>query len=95
LTRQYVPKARTLGREPRPLLLAECEELGAGQDGIAIDLGCGEGTDGLPQLAAPLDETALCSLVNVPAAAAAYLCVFEFVVQILPHFLADVVVGQQ
>lgn len=38
-------------REPRPLLLAACEELGAGQGRLAIDLGCGEGTDTLELLA--------------------------------------------
>jgi SAM-dependent methyltransferase len=39
------------GREPRSLLLAACEELGAGRGRLAIDLGCGEGTDALELLA--------------------------------------------
>ena len=43
--------AWSAGREPRPLLLAACQELGAGQDRLAIDLGCGEGTDTLALLA--------------------------------------------
>ena len=43
--------ARSAGREPRPLLLAACQELGVGQDRLAIDLGCGEGTDALELLA--------------------------------------------
>ena len=43
--------ASSAGRAPRPLLLAACEELGAGQDRMAIDLGCGEGTDALELLA--------------------------------------------
>ena len=43
--------AWSAGREPRPLLLAACEELGAGRDRLAIDLGCGEGTDTLELLA--------------------------------------------
>ena len=43
--------AWSAGREPRPLLLAACRELGAGQDRTAIDLGCGEGTDALELLA--------------------------------------------
>ncbi len=34
--------AWSAGREPRPLLLAACQELGAGQDRTAIDLGCGK-----------------------------------------------------
>jgi len=38
--------AASAGREPRPLLLAACQELGAGQDRLAIDLGCGEGRTG-------------------------------------------------
>ena len=44
----YASSAR---REPRPLPLAACEELGPGQDRQAIDLGCGEGTDTLELLA--------------------------------------------
>ena len=43
--------AWSTGRAPRPLLLAACEELGAGHDRLAIDLGCGEGTDALELLA--------------------------------------------
>ena len=43
--------AWSAGREPRPLLLAACEELGAGRGRLAIDLGCGEGTDALELLA--------------------------------------------
>ena len=43
--------AWSAGREPRPLLLAACQELGAGRDRLAIDLGCGEGTDALELLA--------------------------------------------
>jgi tellurite methyltransferase len=43
--------ASSAGREPRPLLLAACEELGPGQGRQAIDLGCGEGTDTLELLA--------------------------------------------
>jgi SAM-dependent methyltransferase len=43
--------AWSAGREPRPLLLAAEQELGAGQDRLAIDLGCGEGTDALELLA--------------------------------------------
>ena len=39
------------GRASRPLLLAACQELGAGQDRMAINLGCGEGTDALELLA--------------------------------------------
>ena len=39
------------GREPRSLLLAACEELGAGRGRLAIDLGCGGGTDALELLA--------------------------------------------
>ena len=43
--------AWSVGREPRPLLLAACQELEAGQYRLAIDLGCGEGTDALELLA--------------------------------------------
>ena len=39
--------ARSVGRAPRPLRLAACREPGAGQDRMAIDPGCGEGTDAL------------------------------------------------
>jgi trans-aconitate methyltransferase len=38
------------GREPRPMLLAACERLGAGAGRMAVDLGCGEGTDALALL---------------------------------------------
>ena len=37
-------------REPRPMLLAACERLGAGVGRVAVDLGCGEGTDALALL---------------------------------------------
>lgn len=43
--------AWTSGREPRPMLLAACEQLGAGAGRTAIDLGCGSGTDALALLA--------------------------------------------
>jgi len=39
------------GREPRPMLLAACEQLGAGAGRTAVDLGCGDGTDALALLA--------------------------------------------
>jgi tellurite methyltransferase len=35
------------GREPRPLLLAACDELGDAAGRTAIDLGCGAGTEAL------------------------------------------------
>ena len=35
------------GREPRPMLLAACQQLGEGAGRLAVDLGCGEGTDAL------------------------------------------------
>jgi SAM-dependent methyltransferase len=38
------------GREPRPMLLAACSRLGAGDGRLAVDLGCGEGTDTLALL---------------------------------------------
>jgi len=38
------------GREPRPILLAACQRLGAGAGRMAVDLGCGEGTDALALL---------------------------------------------
>ena len=38
------------GREPRPALLAACQRLGAGAGRMAVDLGCGEGTDALALL---------------------------------------------
>jgi SAM-dependent methyltransferase len=37
-------------REPRPVLLAACELLGAGAGRIAVDLGCGQGTEALALL---------------------------------------------
>ena len=37
-------------REPRPILLSACERLGAGAGRVAVDLGCGEGTDALALL---------------------------------------------
>jgi SAM-dependent methyltransferase len=43
--------AWSAGREPQPLLRAACQELGAGQGRVAIDLGCGDGTDALELLA--------------------------------------------
>jgi SAM-dependent methyltransferase len=43
--------AWSAGREPRPLLVAACQELGAGRDRLAIDLGCGHGTEALELLA--------------------------------------------
>jgi hypothetical protein len=43
--------AWTSGREPRPMLLAACEQLGAGAGRTAIDLGCGSGIDALALLA--------------------------------------------
>ena len=38
------------GREPRPALLAACQWLGPGAGRLAVDLGCGEGTDALALL---------------------------------------------
>jgi tellurite methyltransferase len=38
------------GREPRPILLAACQQLGPGAGRLAVDLGCGEGTDALALL---------------------------------------------
>jgi SAM-dependent methyltransferase len=35
------------GRDPRPMLLAACQRLGAGAGRMAVDLGCGDGTDAL------------------------------------------------
>jgi hypothetical protein len=43
--------AATPGHEPRPLLRAACELLGAGVGRTAIDLGCGSGDDALALLA--------------------------------------------
>jgi SAM-dependent methyltransferase len=39
------------GREPRPMLLAACDRLGAGEGRMAVDLGCGGGTEALALLA--------------------------------------------
>lgn len=39
--------ARSIGREPRPLLLRACELLGPGRGRTAVDLGCGAGADAL------------------------------------------------
>jgi SAM-dependent methyltransferase len=47
------------GREPRPLLLAACQEQGDGAGRMAIDLGCGEGTDVLELLARGWTVTAV------------------------------------
>jgi SAM-dependent methyltransferase len=38
------------GREPRPMLLAACDWLGPGDGRLAVDLGCGDGTDSLALL---------------------------------------------
>ena len=38
------------GRDPRPMLLSACHRLGAGDGRLAVDLGCGEGTDALALL---------------------------------------------
>jgi SAM-dependent methyltransferase len=46
-------------RKPRPLLLAACQELGAGNGRMAIDLGCGEGTEALELLARGWQVTAI------------------------------------
>lgn len=70
--------AWSAGREPRPLLLAACQELGAGQGRMAIDLGCGDGTEALELLARGWSVTAVDAteaglrLLNarIPAAAA-------------------------
>jgi SAM-dependent methyltransferase len=35
------------GRDPRPMMLAACQRLGAGAGRVAVDLGCGDGTDAL------------------------------------------------
>jgi SAM-dependent methyltransferase len=51
--------AWSAGREPRPLLLAACEELGSGEGRMAIDLGCGEGTEALELLARGWSVTAV------------------------------------
>ena len=39
------------GRQPRSLLVAACQELGTGQARLAVDLGCGDGTEALELLA--------------------------------------------
>jgi len=51
--------AWSAGREPRPMLLAACQELGAGQGRMAVDLGCGDGTDALELLARGWSVTAV------------------------------------
>jgi SAM-dependent methyltransferase len=43
--------AWSAGRQPRPLLVAACQELGTGQGRLAVDLGCGDGTEALELLA--------------------------------------------
>ena len=40
----------TEGREPRPLLVEVLDRLGPGADRLAVDLGCGDGTDTLELL---------------------------------------------
>lgn len=70
--------ARGLQRGPRPLLLRACGLLGAGGGRIAVDLGCGSGTDALALLArgwavtaVDRDEAGLALLrERVPAASA-------------------------
>jgi hypothetical protein len=42
--------ARSQERSPRPLLLRACDLLGAGGGRMAVDLGCGSGTDALALL---------------------------------------------
>src|ERR1700722_16859529 len=64
------------GREPRPMLLAACNRLGAGDGRLAVDLGCGEGTDtlalldrGWSVLAIDVEPAGLASLrARIPAA---------------------------
>jgi tellurite methyltransferase len=51
--------AWSAGREPRPLLLTACEKLGSGKGRMAIDLGCGEGTEALELLARGWSVTAV------------------------------------
>jgi SAM-dependent methyltransferase len=51
--------AWSAGREPRPLLLAACQEQGPGNGRMAIDLGCGDGTDALELLARGWSVTAV------------------------------------
>jgi SAM-dependent methyltransferase len=65
-------------REPRPMLLAACSRLGAGDGRLAVDLGCGEGTDALALLdrgwsvvAIDIEPAGLASLrARIPAAGA-------------------------
>jgi SAM-dependent methyltransferase len=66
------------GREPRPMLLAACDRLGAGDGRLAVDLGCGEGTDSLALLdrgwsvlAIDIEPSGLATLrARIPAACA-------------------------
>ncbi len=66
------------GRGPRPMLLAACDRLGAGDGRLAVDLGCGEGTDtlalldrGWSVLAIDSEAAGLASLrARIPAACA-------------------------
>lgn len=51
--------AWSAGREPRPLLLTACEELGSGEGRMAINLGCGDGTEALELLARGWSVTAV------------------------------------
>jgi methylase of polypeptide subunit release factors len=51
--------ARTLGRRPRPLLLAACDLFGSGDGRTAVDLGCGAGVDVLALLARGWSVTAV------------------------------------
>ena len=75
--------ARGRERSPRPLLLRACDLLGAGGGRMAVDLGCGAGTDALALLqrgwavtAADRDEAGLGLLrERVPAASAGRLTI--------------------
>ena len=66
------------GRQPRPMLLAACQRLGAGAGRMAVDLGCGDGTDALALLergwsvlAVDIEEAGLALLrKRIPAACA-------------------------
>ena len=51
--------ARTMGRGPRPMLLAACGLLGPGEGRTAVDLGCGAGVDSLALLARGWSVTAI------------------------------------
>jgi len=51
--------ARTLGRGPRPMLLAACDLFGSGKGRTAVDLGCGAGVDSLALLARGWSVTAI------------------------------------